>query len=65
MNMNIKRFFGGLLTVLGIVSLIYTAILFANLTSGTHALRAVIIYGILGTLFFISGISLIRTVRDN
>ena len=63
--MNIKRFFGGLLTVLGIGSLIYTAILFANLSNGTHAIRAVVIYGILGLLFFVSGISLIRTVRDN
>ena len=63
--MNIKRLFGGLLTILGIVALIYTAILFANLSSGVHALRAVIIYGILGLIFFISGISLIRTVRDN
>ena len=63
--MNIKRFFGGLLTVLGIGSLIYTAILFANLSGGTHAIRSVIIYGILGLVFFISGISLIRTVRDN
>ena len=63
--MNIKRFFGGLLTVLGICSLIYTAILFVNLTSGTHAIREVIIFGILGLLFFISGISLVRTVRDS
>lgn len=63
--MNIKRFFGGLLTVLGICSLIYTAILFANLESGPHAIRSIIIYGILGLLFFISGINLVRTVRDN
>jgi len=63
--MNIKRFFGGLLTVLGICSLIYTAILFVNLTSGSHAIREVIIFGILGLLFFISGISLVRTVRDS
>jgi uncharacterized membrane protein len=63
--MNIKRFFGGLLTVLGIGSLIYTAILFANLSNGSHGIRSIVIYGILGLLFFISGISLIRTVRDN
>ena len=63
--MNIKRFFGGLLTVLGICSLIYTAILFVNLTSGSHAIREVVIFGILGLLFFISGISLVRTVRDS
>jgi len=63
--MNIKRFFGGLLTILGIAALIYTAILFANLSTGTHAIRSVIIYGVLGLIFFISGISLVRTVRDN
>jgi uncharacterized membrane protein len=63
--MNIKRFFGGLLTVLGIASLIYTAILFANLSNGNQGIRSIVIYGILGLLFFISGISLIRTVRDN
>ena len=63
--MNIKRFFGGLLTVLGIAALIYTAILFVNLSNGTHAIRSIIIYGVLGLIFFISGISLVRTVRDN
>ena len=63
--MNIKRLFGGLLTVLGIGALIYTAVLFANLSDGPHAIRSIIIYGLLGLLFFISGISLIRTVRDN
>jgi len=64
--MNIKRFFGGLLTVLGIIALAYTAILFANLSNSTpHAIRSIIIFGILGLLFFISRIGLIRTVRDN
>lgn len=63
--MNIKRIFGALLTVLGISGLIYAAILFANLSGGTHAIKEVIIYSILGLLFFISGIGLIRTVRDN
>ena len=32
--MNIKRIFGSILTILGIVALIYTAILFANNNSG-------------------------------
>ena len=63
--MNIKRIFGGLLTVLGIAALIYDAVLFINLGEGSHAIRAIVIYGILGLIFFISGISLIRTVRDN
>ena len=63
--MNIKRIFGALLTVLGIGSLIYGAILFANLSGGTHAIREIVVFGILGLIFFISGISLVRSVRDN
>lgn len=62
--MNIKRIFGALLTVLGISGLIYAAILFANVSGGTHAIKEVIIYAVLGIIFFISGISLVRTVKD-
>ncbi len=63
--MNIKRIFGALLTVLGIASLIYTAVLFANLSGGTSTIRQIVIYGILGIIFFISGISLIKTMKDD
>jgi len=63
--MNIKRIFGALLTVLGIGSLIYAAILFANLSGGTHVVREVIVFAILGLIFFVSGISLVRSVRDD
>ena len=62
--MNIKRIFGALLTVLGIIGLIYAAILFANTTGGTYAIKSLAIYGILGFVFFISGISLVRTTKD-
>ena len=61
--MNIKRIFGALLTVLGIGSLIYAAVLFVN-NSGSRDTKALIIYGILGLIFFISGIGLIRTTKD-
>jgi uncharacterized membrane protein len=62
--MNIKRIFGALLTVLGIVSLIYAAVLFVNNSGGTRDIKALVIYGILGLIFFIAGISLIRTTKD-
>lgn len=62
--MNLKRIFGALLTVLGIIGLIYTAILFVNTAGGTRDIKALIIYGILGFIFFISGISLVRTTKD-
>jgi hypothetical protein len=62
--MNIKRIFGALLTILGIGGLIYAAVLFVNNTGGTHNIRALVIYGIIGFIFFIAGISLIRTTKD-
>jgi len=63
--MNIKRIIGSVLTVLGIGGLIYAAILFINLSGSTHSIREVIIFALLGIIFFISGISLIQTIKDN
>lgn len=62
--MNLKRIFGTILTVLGISGLIYTAVLFANTSGSNQDIRALIIYGILGFVFFITGISLIKTTKD-
>lgn len=62
--MNLKRIFGAILTVLGIVGLIYAGVLFANSSDGIREIRGIIIYGILGLIFFISGISLVRTTKD-
>ena len=62
--MNIKRIFGALLTMLGIGGLIYAAITFANHASGGHNTKLLVTFGILGLLFFGSGISLVRTTKD-
>lgn len=62
--MNIKRIFGALLTVLGIVGLIYAAVLFVNTSSGTRDIKTLITYGALGLIFFVSGIGLVRTTKD-
>ena len=62
--MNLKRIFGALLTVLGIGGLIYTAILFVNTSGGTHNIKALVIYGILGIIFFIAGIGQVKTTKD-
>lgn len=62
--MNLKRIFGALLTVLGIVGLIYAAIMFVNNADSQHDIKTLVIYGTLGLLFFISGISLVRTTKD-
>ncbi|UQD56681.1 hypothetical protein [Flavobacterium sp. K5-23] len=62
--MNLKRIFGALLTALGIGGLIYTAVVLTNTTGNTEDIKKLIIYGILGIVFFTSGISLVRTTKD-
>lgn len=62
--MNIKRIFGALLTVLGIAGLTYAAIMFASHATGAHNTKLLLTFGILGLLFFGSGISLVRTTKD-
>ncbi|MEO5946760.1 MAG: hypothetical protein ABIP79_08080 [Chitinophagaceae bacterium] len=62
--MNVKRIFGVLLTVLGIGGLIYTAVLFSNTSGNNHDVKSLIVYGVLGIIFFIAGIGLVRTIKD-
>jgi uncharacterized membrane protein len=62
--MNIKRMFGTILTILGIVGLIYAAIVFVNTGGGTRDIKSLAIFGILGLIFFISGIGLVKATKD-
>ena len=62
--MNIKRIFGALLTLLGICGLIYAGICFSNASGNTRDIKSLIIFGVLGVTFFIAGISLVRTTKD-
>ncbi|MBU1101928.1 MAG: hypothetical protein KKA84_16130 [Bacteroidetes bacterium] len=62
--MNMKRIFGGVLTVLGIGGLIYASVLFASNTSWIGNIKASMVYGIIGLIFFIAGVGLIRTTKD-
>ena len=62
--MNLKRVFGAVLTVLGIISLIYAAYIFAGTSMGEQSIKNASIYGVLGLIFFISGISLVKRTKD-
>ena len=62
--MNLKRMFGAILTLLGIGGLIYTAVVFSSTSGSERDIKSLIIYGILGVVFFISGISLVKTTKD-
>lgn len=62
--MNLKRTFGAMLTVLGIGGLIYAAVIFSSTSGADRDIRSLIIYGILGLLFFITGIGLVKNTKD-
>lgn len=62
--MNLKRIFEAILTVLGIIALIYTAYLAVNSSENNQTLKTTIIYGVLGLVFFIAGIGLVKTTKD-
>ncbi len=62
--MNLKRIFGFVLTLLGIIGMIYAAMLFYNSSGGNKSTKGLVVYGVLGVIFFISGINLIKNTKD-
>ena len=62
--MNIKRIFGTVLTALGITGLIYASVLFVYTTGGRQDVKAIVIYSILSSVFFMAGIGLVRSTKD-
>lgn len=54
-----------ILTVLGIVGLIYAAIVFIQGGGANKEIKTLIVYGVLGAIFFFTGIGLIRDTRDD
>jgi uncharacterized membrane protein len=59
--MNLKRTFGAILTVLGIIGLIYTG---AQVIQHTGAATTLIVVGLISIIFFFTGISLVRNTKD-
>lgn len=59
-----KKVFGVILTILGIAGLIAAAMSFVNAKSGNTNIKMIVVYLILGLIFFFSGIGLIRTTKD-
>ena len=63
--MNLKRIFGVILTVLGIVGLIYAAMVFMDAKGTESQVKTLLVYGILGAVFFFTGIGLIPNTQDD
>lgn len=58
-----KRILGIILSLLGIAGLILAGYNFMN-GSGTRNIKEIVLYGVLGAIFFFAGIGLIRNTRD-
>lgn len=59
-----KRVIGIILTLLGVFGLIFAGVQFMNGTSGNKGIKEIVIYGVLGAIFFFSGIGLVKNTHD-
>lgn len=59
--MNVKRIFGTVLTICGIVGLIYAGYSLVNKTETYITLGVV---GVIAFIFFVSGIGLVKNTKD-
>jgi uncharacterized membrane protein len=59
--MNLKRTFGAILTVLGIIGLIYAGI---SVIQHSGNATTMIVVSLISLLFFFSGISLVKNTKD-
>jgi hypothetical protein len=59
-----KRILGIILTLLGVAGLIISAVNFMNTSGGARSVKSIIIFSILGAVFFFAGIGLIRNTAD-
>ena len=59
-----KRVIGILLTLLGVAGLIAAGYFFMRGGENTFAFKSIALYGILGVIFFLAGVGLIRATKD-
>ncbi|MFP5042499.1 hypothetical protein [Parasediminibacterium sp. JCM 36343] len=59
-----KRVLGIILSILGIIGLIYAGISFMNGGAGERNFKAILFSGILGGIFFFAGIALVKNTKD-
>ncbi|GAB2825190.1 hypothetical protein [Ferruginibacter profundus] len=59
-----KRVLGIILSLLGVAGLIYAGVYFMNGGTGTRNVKAIIVAGIIGAIFFFAGIGLVRNTKD-
>ncbi len=59
-----KRVLGIILSIVGIIGLIIAAIAIINGTGSNRGIKEILVFGILGAIFFFAGIGLVRNTSD-
>jgi hypothetical protein len=59
-----KRILGMILSVLGIIGLLYAGIAFINGGTNSKSIKTIIFAGVIGAIFFSAGIGLIKNTKD-
>jgi hypothetical protein len=59
-----KRVLGIILSIVGIIGLIIAAISIINGTGSNRGIKEILVFGILGAIFFFAGIGLVRNTSD-
>ncbi|MDE3251052.1 MAG: hypothetical protein KGO82_20470 [Bacteroidota bacterium] len=59
-----KRILGIVLSILGVVGLIYAGMQFVNGTSGNRSIKAMVFAAVIGFTFFFAGIGLVKSTND-
>lgn len=59
--MNLKRTFGAILTVLGIIGMIYTGV---EIVQHSGQVTTLVVVGLIGLIFFFTGIGLVKNTAD-
>lgn len=59
-----KRVIGFILTILGIIGLVAAGFYFMRGGDSNAAIKSIVMFGILGLIFFFAGVSLVRGTKD-
>ena len=59
-----KRVLGIILSIVGIIGLIIAAIAIINGTGSNRGIKEILVFSILGAIFFFAGIGLVRNTSD-
>jgi hypothetical protein len=59
-----KRVLGIILSIVGIIGLIIAAISIVNGSGSNRGIKEILVFGVLGAIFFFAGIGLVRNTSD-